>query len=128
MKLLWNYLKPFKKLLFISILLAALNQCFSLLDPLFAGKLLDKFVNNPKHFDKGLLQPRTFNEYLYGVLLMLGILITVAMLSRIAKAFQDYFSSVVIQKFGAKIFGIINELFKANSKFLLTLSVLKKPV
>lgn len=104
MKLLWNYLKPFKKLLFISILLAALNQCFSLLDPLFAGKLLDKFVNHPKHFDKGLLQPRTFNEYLYGVLLMLGILITVAMLSRIAKAFQDYFSSVVIQKFGAKIF------------------------
>jgi len=35
---------------------------------------------------------------------MLGILISVAMVSRIAKAFQDYFSNVVVQKFGAKIF------------------------
>ena len=34
----------------------------------------------------------------------LAILISRAMVSRIAKAFQDYFSNVVVQKFGAKIF------------------------
>jgi ATP-binding cassette, subfamily B, bacterial len=104
MRLLWNYLKPFKWLLFLSILLAALNQIFSLLDPHFAGKLMDDYVIHPNHFDKALTQPRTNNEFLKGVLLMLGVLMGVAMLSRIAKAFQDYFSSVVIQKFGARLF------------------------
>ena len=43
-------------------------------------------------------------EFIWGVLGTLGILISVAMISRIAKAFQDYFSNVIVQKFGAKIF------------------------
>ncbi|HSC37051.1 MAG TPA: ABC transporter ATP-binding protein, partial [Chitinophagaceae bacterium] len=43
-------------------------------------------------------------DFIWGVLGILGILISVAMVSRIAKAFQDYFSNVVVQKFGAKIF------------------------
>ncbi len=104
MKILWNYLKPYKKLVYLSLFLAALNQCFSLLDPLFAGKLLDRFVSHPFFWDAKQTQPRNYNQYIMGVLQLLGILITVAMLSRIAKAFQDYFSSVVIQKFGARIF------------------------
>jgi ATP-binding cassette, subfamily B, bacterial len=104
MKMLWQYLKPFKSLLFLSLFLAAVNQCFSLLDPYFVGKLLDNFINHPKFFDAKNTMPRAYNEYLIGVLKMVGILVGVAMVSRIAKAFQDYFSSVVIQKFGAKIF------------------------
>ncbi len=104
MKILWQYLKPFKNLLFLSLFLAAVNQCFSLLDPYFVGKLLDDFINHPKFFDKKNTIPREYNEYLIGVLKMVGLLVGVAMVSRIAKAFQDYFSSVVIQKFGAKIF------------------------
>ncbi len=104
MKILWQYLKPYKKLVFISLMFAAINQCFSLLDPFFSGRLLDEFVNHPQHFEKGLLRNRTFNEYIRGAGLLLLILISVAMISRIAKAFQDYFSSVVIQKFGAKLF------------------------
>src|SRR4030095_5021337 len=47
---------------------------------------------------------RTESEFIWGVIGFLGILISVAMVSRIAKAFQDYFSNVIIQKFGAKIF------------------------
>ncbi len=104
MKILWHYLKPYKKLVFLSLLLAALNQCFSLLDPYFVGQLLDKFINHPYHVDAAKTIPRTYDEYLIGILTIVGILIGVAMLSRIAKAFQDYFSSVVIQKFGARIF------------------------
>ena len=104
MKILWLYLKPYKKLVAISLLLAALNQCFSLLDPLLTGKLLDKFINNPYFYDKQKLLPRSYNQYINGILGMVGMLVGVAMLSRIAKAFQDYTSSVVIQKFGARIF------------------------
>ena len=37
-------------------------------------------------------------------MLGLGMLITTAMISRIAKAFQDYVVNVIIQKFGASIY------------------------
>jgi ATP-binding cassette, subfamily B, bacterial len=104
MKLLLHYLKPYKWLVALSLFLAAVNQCFSLLDPYFAGKLFDKFITHPLTYDLEGKLPRTKAEFIWGTLGMLGILIGVAMVSRIAKAFQDYFSSVVIQKFGAKIF------------------------
>ena len=106
MKILIQYLKPYKWLVFLSLFLAAMNQCFSLLDPYFAGRLFDQFITHPLTFDVKGTMPRTKSEYLWGTFGMLGILIGVAMVSRIAKAFQDYFSSIVIQKFGAKLFSV----------------------
>ncbi len=104
MKILLHYLKPYKWLVALSLLLAAINQSFSLMDPYFAGKLIDLFATHPHTFDKDKLIPRTQDQYVWGVITYLGLLVGVAMVSRIAKAFQDYFSSVVIQKFGAGIF------------------------
>jgi len=104
MKILLHYLKPYKWLVALSLFLAAVNQCFSLLDPFFAGKLFDQFIIHPLSYDVEGKLPRTKTDFIWGVMGMLGILISVAMVSRIAKSFQDYFSSVVIQKFGAKIF------------------------
>ena len=111
MHILLRYLKPYKWLVFVTLLLAAINQCFSLLDPYYSGKLIDWFVNHPKqtgYYDakKNFIATgsRTETEFIYGVLKILGLLIGVAMVSRIAKAFQDYFSNVIIQKFGATIF------------------------
>jgi ATP-binding cassette subfamily B protein len=97
-----EYLKPYKALVALALLLAAINQTFSLFDPLIFGKLIDHFANHPKTFDDGTA--RNESEYLYGALVFLGLLVGTAMVSRIAKAFQDYFVNVIIQKFGAKIF------------------------
>ncbi|MES2328436.1 MAG: ABC transporter ATP-binding protein [Bacteroidota bacterium] len=111
MKLLLRYLAPYKWLVGLALLLAAVNQSFSMLDPYFFGKLLDKFAMHP--YDVGyfgdkkqfiVTGTRTQSQFIWGVLGFLGILVSVAMVSRIAKAFQDYFSNVVVQKFGAKIF------------------------
>lgn len=111
MKILLTYLKPFKWLVALALLLAAINQTFSMLDPYFFGKLFDKYATHPfeeGYFDaqKKFIQTgiRTQSQFIWGVMGYLGILISVAMISRIAKAFQDYFSNVVVQKFGAKIF------------------------
>ena len=111
MKILLKYLKPYKWLVFLALLLAAINQSFSMLDPYFFGKLFDKYITHPHEigsFDanKNFIKTadRSETDYIWGVLGFLGILIGVAMVSRIAKAFQDYFSNVIIQKFGAKIF------------------------
>ncbi|ALR29839.1 ABC transporter ATP-binding protein [Chryseobacterium sp. IHB B 17019] len=110
MKILLYYLKPYKWLIIISLLLASVNQVFSLFAPAITGNILDKLVTHPNFFDKEKTIPRNLNEYLYGndiyhgVMYFLGLLIGTAMISRIAKAFQDYVVNVIIQKFGAQIF------------------------
>ena len=52
MKILFSYLKRYKKYVLFSFLLAAINQSFSLLDPVFMGKLFDYVRLNAvdKHF------------------------------------------------------------------------------
>ena len=96
MKLLLSYLSRYKKLVFIALLLATVNQTFSLLDPFIYGKIIDRFVSHPRDF--------TENEFIKGVLTLIAAAVGVAMVSRIAKAFQDYFTSLVIQKLGADIY------------------------
>lgn len=110
MKILFRYLKPYQWLIIISLFLATINQVFSLFAPAITGNILDQLVTHPNFFDKEKLLPRNLNEYLYGssayhgAFYFLGLLIGTAMVSRIAKAFQDYVVSVITQKFGAKIF------------------------
>ncbi len=104
MKLLFQYLGRYKLMIFIAIILAAINQSFSLLDPMIAGKLLDRFVNHPLSVDKEGHVGRDLGTYLSGALVLIGALIGVAMVSRIAKNFQDYTVNVVIQKFGAQLY------------------------
>jgi ATP-binding cassette subfamily B protein len=97
MKLLLQYLSRFKGLVAVSLILASINQVFSLLDPLITGKfIINPFASNPKAW--------TQEDYIHGVLIGLSLLIGTAMISRIAKAFQDYTVNVVIQKFGAQIY------------------------
>lgn len=110
MKILLRYLKPYQWLIALSLLLATINQVFSLFAPAITGNILDQLVTHPNFFDKAKLIPRNLNQYLYGdgiyhgVFYFLSLLIGTAMVSRIAKAFQDYAVSVITQKFGAKIF------------------------
>ncbi|HOZ50840.1 MAG TPA: ABC transporter ATP-binding protein [Chitinophagaceae bacterium] len=100
MKILLKYLSRYKKLVFLSFLLATLNIGFSLCDPIVYGWLIDKVkvVIDVK--------PRVMEEYAFLILVSKYILglIGVAMLSRIAKAFQDYTVNTVIQKFGADVY------------------------
>jgi ATP-binding cassette, subfamily B, bacterial len=118
MKILLHYLKPHKWLVILVLLLAAINIGFSLFDPIIFGKLINlanahQVLPTPdKHFtwhDYLFLKFNYINkngqrDHLYGVVWLLTASITVAMVSRIAKNFQDYFLNVVIQKFGAKVF------------------------
>ena len=102
MKILIQYIKPFKGLVFLAFLLAAINQTFSLFDPMIFGKLIDGFAKNPFLDPAG--NERTQAMFLKGVGNMLLLLVGTAMVSRIAKAFQDYIVNVIIQKFGAALF------------------------
>jgi len=101
MKLLLQYLSKYKLLIFVTLLLASINQIFSLFDPYIFGKyLIDPFANKVEYYRNNGLDKEFFN----GVVIALLMLVGTAMVSRIAKAFQDYTTNVVIQKFGASIY------------------------
>jgi ATP-binding cassette, subfamily B, bacterial len=96
MKLLFQYLKRYNNLIALALFLAAVNQVFSLLDPYIFGKIIDGYATKPKLHDQ--------SSYIRGVAFLVGMAISVAMVSRIAKAFQDYVTSLIVQKFGARIY------------------------
>nr|MBP9878625.1 ABC transporter ATP-binding protein [Chitinophagales bacterium] len=106
MKILISYLKPYKWLVFFVLLLAALNTGFSLFDPIILGRLVNLASDYSQHADQYDAR-RFFSSFSWkspGVLMLLLGSVSVAMVSRIAKNFQDYFLNVIIQKFGAKVF------------------------
>lgn len=107
MKLLLSYLKNYKWLLLLAMVLAAINQCFSMMDPYIAGKMIDKFGVHAAEIFKGN-KGAWFNDIFKYVLALIGV----AMVSRIAKNFQDYYTNVVIQSMGAKLYsdGIAHSL------------------
>ncbi|SEA75038.1 ATP-binding cassette, subfamily B [Chitinophaga terrae (ex Kim and Jung 2007)] len=104
MKLLLHYLKKYKWLVVLAMALASINQLFSLMDPMIFGWIIDRFASHPKTTVKGGDIFRPENTYLNGVLWLVLAAIGVAMVSRIAKAFQDYFVNVIVQKFGAQVY------------------------
>ena len=104
MKILLKYLRPHRGLVFLVLFLAAINIGFSLVDPILFGKLIN-LAN--EHLVNDYNKNRFFNSFSWeapGVWFIVILSITVAMISRIAKNFQDYFLNVVIQKFGARVF------------------------
>ncbi|MBS1127439.1 MAG: transporter ATP-binding protein [Nitrospirae bacterium] len=96
MKIIWKYLKPFKGLLFLAMGLAAIAQILELIDPIIFGKIIDNFAVN-----RG---DRTEDELIRGALRLLALAVGVAMMSRLARAFTDYVTRLVVQKFGLSVF------------------------
>ncbi|HLI93937.1 MAG TPA: hypothetical protein VKU83_10020, partial [Puia sp.] len=129
MRTFFKYLRPYRWVVMLALLLAAINQSFSMLDPYFFGKLgMDNLAAHP--YERGYYErqvtvksdgsdgkpreqtrmvwkktsPRSQAQFVWDVMRFLGIVIGVAMVSRIAKAFQDYYGQIIVQKFGATIF------------------------
>ncbi|HMR55043.1 MAG TPA: ABC transporter ATP-binding protein [Candidatus Doudnabacteria bacterium] len=96
MNLLWGYLKNYKGLLSGALILATINQVFSLLDPQIFRILIDRYANR--------FAELTAQEYFEGVILLLVGIMGVALVSRIAKTFQDYYINVITQRLGAKLY------------------------
>jgi len=98
MKTLLSYLKNYKAIVLLALLLATINQCFSMLDPYIYGKILNRFGVGHETY-KG-----DTARFIHDILPYLVGVISVAMVSRIAKNFQDYFTSVIIQRTGAELY------------------------
>jgi ATP-binding cassette subfamily B protein len=83
-------------LIFFSLLLAAMAQLLNLIDPVIFGKIIDRYATNKYH-----LQERDLvRGILYWLLLALGI----AVLARLSKAAQEYYTRKAVARFGMNIF------------------------
>jgi len=96
MKLLASYLKSYWPLVVLALVLAAVNQIFSLLDPLIFRYVIDQYATKYQEY--------TTAQFFRGVSLLLAAAVGVAFVSRVAKNFQDYFLNVITQRLGAQIY------------------------
>ncbi len=96
MKLLVSYLKNYWPLVALTMLLAAINQVFSLLDPYILRYVIDNYATKYEQY--------TRSQFFQGVGTLLLAAVGVAFVSRVAKNFQDYFLNVITQRLGAEVY------------------------
>ena len=96
MKVLWAYLRPHWRLGLLALALAAASQVLGLVDPIIFGTIIDKYA-----IDHGSLSA---DERIAGVLRLLALAVLVAVLSRLARAVQEYVTRLMVQKFGTRLF------------------------
>jgi ATP-binding cassette subfamily B protein len=96
MSILLGYLKKYWQLLVLALFLAAINQIFSLLDPWIFRKIIDEYVTK--------FSSKTHEDFIRGAGMLILAAMGVAMISRIAKNFQDYYVNVIVQRLGAQIY------------------------
>lgn len=96
MQLLVEYIKKQKKILVIALGLATINQVFSFLDPQIFRLIVDNYATKINTLSKG--------DFFQGVFFLLLLSMGAALISRIAKNFQDYNVSIVTQRVGASLY------------------------
>jgi ATP-binding cassette, subfamily B, bacterial len=111
MKLLYSYLRQYTGLVVLALVLATINQVFSLLDPLIFRYVIDQYATRFSEY--------TTAEFFKGVSLLLAAAVSVAFVSRLAKNFQDYYINVITQRLGAQLYsdGIRHSLALPYSVF-----------
>jgi ATP-binding cassette subfamily B protein len=98
MRLLLSYLRPHRNLVVLALVLAAINQTFSLLDPAIFRHVISDYASHPEQF------ATNHQAFLTGVSKLFALMVGAAFVSRVAKNFQDYFLNVVTQRVGAKLY------------------------
>src|SRR6202795_1117265 len=96
MKLLYAYLRRYTGLVALALVLATINQVFSLLDPLILRHVIDEYATRFSEYST--------REFFTGVSLLLAAAVGVAFVSRVAKNFQDYYINVITQRLGAQLY------------------------
>src|SRR5277367_3874735 len=96
MATLYRYLRDYWQLVAAALVLAAINQVFSLLDPLIFRHVIDSYATKFHDY--------TIGQFIRGVSFLLSLAVGVAFVSRVAKNFQDYYVNLITQQVGARIY------------------------
>src|SRR5262247_2687300 len=96
MKILFRYLQQYRFFVVLILVLAAINQIFSLLDPVIFRHVIDDYATRYSEY--------TTSQFFRGVGLLLAAAVGTAFVSRVAKNFQDYYINVITQRIGAQLY------------------------
>src|SRR5258708_8719890 len=96
MATLYRYFKDLWKLAVVALVLAAINQIFSLLDPLIFRHIIDSYATRYREYSSP--------QFIRGVGLLLAAAVGGAPGSRTPQNFPDYFRNVITQKGCARIY------------------------
>jgi ATP-binding cassette subfamily B protein len=96
MRILWQYARQYWKLVVVALFLAAVNQIFSLLDPLIFRHVIDGYATKYHQYTQA--------QFIHGAGWLLLAAVGVAFVSRVAKNFQDYYVNVIVQRMGAQMY------------------------
>ena len=96
MRILYGYLRNYWKLAATALVLAAINQIFSLLDPWIFRYIIDNYATKYSQYSSA--------QFLRGVSGLLAAAVFVAFVSRVAKNFQDYCVNLITQQVGARLY------------------------
>src|SRR5256885_6710400 len=96
MKLLYFYLREHRRMVIAILVLASINQIFSLLDPVVFRHVIDDYATRYSEYTTG--------QFFRGVSLLLAAAVGVAFVSRVAKNFQDYYINLITQRLGAQLY------------------------
>ena len=96
MDLLFSYLRKYRGLIVLALVLAATNQVFSLLDPLIFRHVIDDYATRFREYKT--------STFIKGAGTLLLMAMGVAFVSRVAKNFQDYYVNVIVQRVGAEMY------------------------
>jgi len=96
MQLLLKYLRPQQKTIFLALLFAGISQVLSMVDPIIFGRIIDQYGKRSPTVQQ--------DELIKGVASWLVIAIGVALLARLAKAAQDYYTGYSVQRLGLQVF------------------------
>lgn len=96
MATLYRYLKNYWRLVAAALVLASINQVFSLLDPAILRHVIDSYATRFHDYSIG--------QFIRGVSFLLGLAVGAAFVSRVAKNFQDYYVNVITQEVGARMY------------------------
>ena len=96
MRLLLRYSKQYWQVVLAALVLSAISQICSMLDPLIFRHVIDDYATK---YDK-----YTQAQFIHGAGLLLLAIVGIVFIARVAKNFQDYFTNVIVQKVGAQMY------------------------
>jgi ATP-binding cassette subfamily B protein len=96
MSILIRYLKRYWKLCVLVVLLAAINQVFSLFEPIIFQRIIDNYATRFGEISREV--------FFHGTGILLLVFIGNALVSRVAKNFQDYYLNTISQRSGAEMY------------------------
>jgi ATP-binding cassette subfamily B protein len=96
MRLLLRYSKQYWQVVLAALVLSAISQICSMMDPLIFRHVIDDYATK---YDK-----YTQAQFIHGAGLLLLAIVGIVFVARVAKNFQDYFTNVIVQKVGAQMY------------------------